>query len=161
MNEIRRLEREALDAANVTNRGRKIKKRQNKCTVISIKNKKEKKEDTVPGFLYEVPEEYPGFKGLCLPLTIILACFIELGHLLQRFPYKNKGTAMSKLNSVSGKLDKAACVLLSEEFEKIKIKIKELKSIKNFTFSNTLHLFQRYFKVILISSIFHIKRRYF
>ena len=129
MEYVRKSERFALNAADVINEGGVAKK------------------SRIPSYMFRVPLDYPGFKGLCLPLSIILGCKIELGFQLNRHMYKVKGKNGRKINSPSEKLQKIACEALSKEYKKLQRRIPELLRIRKFTFKNTVHLLQKYYQV--------------
>ena len=153
-------ERIALKSADVINRGKdsndheeEVLEGDDDCNEESEKKKEKDVKDKKKIYTYEVPETYPGCEGLCLPLSLILACIIELGIKLKKRPFKQKAEKLVLINDESENKVAAACELLLNEFDFLKSKIKGLRSLKDFTFNNTCPSFQQYYKVnILIHS---------
>ena len=91
---------------------------------------------------------YPESDQLCLPLSIILASFIEYGAILGNINF-NSGVTMSKMASKNIELQKKACASLKNEFEKLTKKYPQMIQ-KQYTFNTICPLLAKHFKINIV-----------
>lgn len=145
-----------------------IQRKKNEATIPSkVVNRGKNDETKHPNYFIKIPTDYPGFDGLCLPLSIILvigylsiiilgaffpfyfqATYIELGKVIKRNGFITKGRTMWNIKSTCKQKQLKACKTLMDEYNYLKnMKYPVLSRIKDHTFKNTCYILARHYQV--------------